>query len=460
MFVISSVKILRRSKRFYFTVMSLFVTLALSCALVASEWTVLVYVQAKNNLGPFALKNFSDMASIGSNDQVTMLVQWYQMTQQGIWRYKVEKGKMVLEECNPVDIDGCSANDLVDSMRWAVTKFPAQKYSLVLWDHGIGILDPLWGKTQPWRSGHNRIIEDESIIANNPRIQIDGLTIDKTMTFTKQLDMCVTTTQSSQRGILFNEQSKTYMNNQNLIQALNTIKTSVLNNKKIDLLGMDACLMAMLEVGYLARQYASVLVASQEVELANGWNYAAFMGSLSCKNTTAITAAQTIVGSYGAFYKDKIQFYTQSAINLDLVSQLKDNLNTIVTNFRACQQYDKAGLISLAKKARQQCQQFSAVNYVDLHSFYSELFNVLGSSNNQALVRSRACTDLKNVLTQGMRLVEQAVIANAAGSNLTRARGLSIYFPVGSIDASYPMTDFARESLWVSFVKELNGIAA
>ena len=297
------------------------------------EWTALIYVQANNNLSPYALKNFNDLISVGSNDTMTSLVQWYQPGQAGTWRYKVEKGKMVLEECNATPSDGSAAHDLVDAMRWAVTKHPAQKYSLVLWDHGIGIIDPAWGNHRPWASKDFLDI-DPDFVKNNPRIQISGLTVESAddlilTTTTQQLDTILTET--LQRGILFNEQSKTYMDNQNLSQALKDISTQVLKGKKIDLLGMDACLMAMVEISYLAHRYASILIASQEVELANGWNYAALGHLLSTKNTSASLIAQGIVKSYEQYYKDRVQFYTQSAINLELIDIVKDNIDLIIS---------------------------------------------------------------------------------------------------------------------------------
>ncbi len=423
-----------------------------------TEWTALVYVQAKNNLSPFALKNFSDMAAIGSNETVTTLVQWYQSGQQGVWRYKIEKGKMVLDECNPAPNEGCSATDLTDAMGWAARKYPAQKYSLILWDHGIGILDPAWGKREAWNT--KELLElDPDMLSINPRIQIDGITTDTAAAaeFVAAAETSFDHSITSTRGILFNEHSRTYMDNANLSQALSDIKTKVLRGKKIDLLGMDACLMAMVEVGYLAHQSANLMVASQEVELAHGWNYASLMSLLSTKNLSATGLASGIVQSYDLFYKNKVNFYTQSAINLSAMPSVKDTTNAVINAFRACQQYDAAGIRALAKQARHSCLQFSASSYVDLHSFYADFLASLNSAPPQKLKNTQALTMLKNTLTAGMKLIEQSVIANVTGNNTARAKGLSIYFPVTRIDGSYARTSFAQESLWYGFIQELLG---
>ena len=49
-----------------------------------------------------------------------------------------------------------------------------------------------------------------------------------------------------------------------LSYALSQIKDVL--GQKIDLVGMDACLMAMVEVAYEIKDYVNILVASQETE--------------------------------------------------------------------------------------------------------------------------------------------------------------------------------------------------
>src|SRR5579859_6177540 len=43
-----------------------------------ARWTILVYMQAANNLQPYSLKNIAQMASVGSNSDVNIVVQWKQ----------------------------------------------------------------------------------------------------------------------------------------------------------------------------------------------------------------------------------------------------------------------------------------------------------------------------------------------------------------------------------------------
>ncbi len=426
-----------------------------------AEWTVLIFAQANNSLHNFAHKNFNDMATFGSNKKLNLLVQWHQPKHEGTWRYKINKGKLNLEQCIKTPTDGSNVKDLVGSMQWAVQNYPAKKYCLILWNHGLGIIDPVWGNTSMRINPH--------ALRESPRIQLAGITQPELQA--QNLDLQLSSTQDNiatmntlhHRGILFNERTKTYMNNQQLSKALSEIKHKVLKNKKIDLLGMDACLMAMVEIGYQIRNYANYLVASQEVELAYGWNYKTLTASLHSATLSPVQLAQSIVTSYESLYKKQIQFYTQSAIDLTKINDLKTTIDNVITSFASCALADPQGFKTMLKKARNSCLRFSTASYIDLHSFFDETLKQAGITyernkninKNQKL--KNAVKELKQSLQIGKAMIEDTVIAHTAGRYYTRARGLSIYFPVKNIDRSYGRTEFASDSLWYSFLQNILG---
>lgn len=392
------------------------------------------------------------MATAAAGKDLNVLVQWHDPNHNGVWRYKIANGRMTLDTHLPVDIDGNSAKDLVDSMNWAVSKYPAKKYALILWNHGIGILDPAWGSQSMGFSRSKRT-------TFNPRAQLEGLTH---LDVQKKQGKIVSIKQREHRGILFNERTKTYMNNQTLSSALAAIKTTVLKNKKIDLIGMDACLMAMTEVCYQIRNYADYFVGSQEVELAFGWGYAPVVQRFTTK-PSALEAAQSIVQNYEKNYKDKINFYTQSAIDLNLMGELRDSINLVVQKLLTCRELDQRKTVSFLKQARNQTLQFSTSSYVDLHSFLQELQKTATpylskSTSHKSTEFDLALKALLEAIDISNKYIEQSVIANAAGKGLARARGLSIYFPSnGQIEHSYMYTDFIADCGWNNVILMTQG---
>src|SRR3990172_9807930 len=85
--------------------------------------------------------------------------------------------------------------------------------------------------------------------------------------------------------------------------------------RKVDLVGMDACLMTMIEIAYQIRDHACVLVGSEELEPGAGWLYAAILGDLAAKPTLGPEElGATIVRRYIESYEATGLDATQSAI--------------------------------------------------------------------------------------------------------------------------------------------------
>jgi len=72
-------------------------------------------------------------------------------------------------------------------------------------------------------------------------------------------------------------------------------------------------------------------------------------------------------------------------------------------------------------------------DYVDLGHLYSNM--LMHIEKNQ--LAGNEIERLLQLLTDGKNLIAQAVVANVTGTNHAHAKGISIYFPLKSIHASY-----------------------
>ena len=100
--------------------------------------------------------------------------------------------------------------------------------------------------------------------------------------------------------------------------------------RKVDVVGMDACLMTMIEVAYQLRDHAQVLVGSEEIEPGPGWPHAAILGDLTAR--PAMTAGElggTVVTRYVASYRHSGQLATQSAIDLGQLGDLVEAVDIL-----------------------------------------------------------------------------------------------------------------------------------
>jgi len=118
-----------------------------------AEWTIMVYMDGDNNLEPFAIDDFLEIAEVGSTDEVNIVVQLDRIHSTEGWddirfgdwadckRFYVEKDMEPVSD-NAVqhlgEIDMASPDELTDFISWATATYQAEKYMLVLWNHGDG----------------------------------------------------------------------------------------------------------------------------------------------------------------------------------------------------------------------------------------------------------------------------------------------------------------------------------
>ncbi len=113
-----------------------------------ARWTFLVYMDGDNDLELYVPTDLDEIEQAGSGDGVNVIVQADRIpgyaTGDGDWtgtrRYYMEhhpeRGVQtpVLEELGELDMG--DPDTLSDFLMWAAENYPAERYALVLWDHG------------------------------------------------------------------------------------------------------------------------------------------------------------------------------------------------------------------------------------------------------------------------------------------------------------------------------------
>lgn len=350
-------------------------------------WTIMVYISGDNNLSSYGLNDLNEMegAINGVSSNVIVLID--EDGDQNTKAYEVEydsngptnstivSTNIPLNNINSSWGDELNLGDgqtLTDFASWTMNSYPANHYALILWDHGSG-----WLKSA---------LVDEQIIKsvcwddfNGDHLEIDEL-------------------------------------RNSIIDIYNNT-----NNTIIDLLGMDACLMAMLEVYYQFYNYADVGVASEETEPGDGWEYAFLSELYSTPNMTAATLGTYIVDYYANSYSDgngnpsDVNNYTLSAFDINIlaglgisesVAQITNHLGNLLCSYM----YDNYSKINTAQN---NCSRFDnrwsqADDYIDLYDFADKMNdqNINSSINNwtqelmdridDAIIYEVAANDKKN----------------------------------------------------------------
>ena len=369
-------------------------------------WTIMIYLDADNNLESAGINDINEMEIVGSTPEVNIVVQvdripysvlaanneghlddssnsnWtntrrYYITQD-FDPYQISSDlKSELGELNMGD-----SQTLVDFASWAITEYPAKKYLLVIWNHGGGFRSPAYtAKDIAWddTSGGDKITMPE------------------------------------------------------LEYALSAISAQM--GKNIDIVGMDACLMAMTEVAYQIKDYADILVASEENEPGDGWPYDTILGQLVVNPTTSPEQLATdIVDKY--IYSYLSYDVTQSAIDLSYMNTLATQLS----NFALAIMSDPLTPKNVYINAAYSSQYYGDPDFIDLYDFCSKV--LIYSYNVQ--VKSIA-------LSIQQTLISSVVInSNFNGWSVSDSKGLSIYFPwyYAYNSNKYNSTNFAQDTFW------------
>jgi len=122
-----------------------------------SKWTVMVYMDADNDL--YYEQDLEEMERVRYTPQVQVVVQLDTFGYGGTYRYHIRGGNTpyegdlveTLPEQNMAD-----PATLRDFVIWAMRNYPAERYLLVLWDHGGG-----WLKRGPSSRGLSRRRNDQ-----------------------------------------------------------------------------------------------------------------------------------------------------------------------------------------------------------------------------------------------------------------------------------------------------------
>jgi hypothetical protein len=365
-------------------------------ALPSDDWTFMLYLDGDNPQEAAALDEFLEVASVGSTDDVNLLVQLDRITGYdtrfddwtGTRRYRVTNGMQPTASNALVDLGEVNMGDgqtLVDFVTWGMENYRADNYAVILWDPENGAQEPGLGPV---------------------------------------LDVAYDTTSAGDALDL-----------PEIRDALDTLTSS--GAKPVDLFGFDADLMSMVEVDAQLIPYAGIRVGSQETEPLDGWPYDTILAALVADSTMTPTdlATEIVTGYYASNGNDQ----TQSATDLGAAYA---TLLTKVDDFAVALLNGLATYTPQFITARANTQEFSEPAFIDLYDFAYQVSLAVSD------------TTIDNAANDLMTAVDNAVIFEQHGAGWPGAHGISIYFPrsFGDYNSNYDGSEgwfeFTADTHW------------
>lgn len=396
----------------------------------------MVYLAGDNNLERFGKRDLEEMKSVGSTDDVAVVAQFDTMADGVTRRYYVTPGANLASDV-VAELPETNTGDpatLLDFITWAADAYPARQYGLVLWNHGSG-----WKDDDIYQAAQRRGVDDE-ITTGTVRGAADGKA--GRALFRSTLDRMVQAAVETERAILFDDTSADFLDSQELRQVLQS--TAAVLGQPLDLLGMDACLMQMVEVAYQVRELCHVMVGSQEIEPADGWPYDAILSRLkAAPEMPPEELGRTIVDAYMRFYRRRPdQSVTQSAVGTADMPTLAAAVSEFGQALQAAVAADPR-IVNRVRSVLRQTQAFTDHDYVDLAHFAQ----VYAASDAEGDIGRSAGRVAELLMSRS-----SPVIAVGRSRQLSNATGLSVYLPGRSLSPLYGSLEFGRDTAWDDFL--------
>lgn len=360
------------------------------------KWTVLVYLNAANDLYPYATPNVDQMERVAYNPDVRFVVQWKESKRisgagvdfDGTRRYLVSSntnsglGSQLVQDLG-TNVDMGSAQTLRDFIAWGQQTYPADHYALIVWNHGNG-----WQRK----------------IQNLPKT----------------------------RAVSYDDDKGTYIDIWDLPSAL--------QGTHVDIFSFDACLMQMLEVASDIKGTCDYIATSEENTPGPGYPYdRIFKGFADNPNDTPSNLARNFVTGHVSYPPYQSLPVTQSVVDSTKVAAVESAVDGLANTLIA----HRAQLTTAVPALRS-----SLVKYADANDgrYYYDLIDlaqhIQSSSSFPADVQAAAGT----VVTA----TQAAVIWEGHTGSRSNSHGLAIDFSpstAGGLDY-YPNLNLAKVTHW------------
>jgi Clostripain family len=397
-------------------------------------WTFAVYMAGDNDLDKNAYLDLKEMKRVGSTATVNVVVQLDSASAGSrTTRYEITRGAASsLPKDAKASLGNTDTGDpksLIDFVTWVAKNYPAERYALVLWNHGEG-----WDDTDIFERAR-------TATGRLPRSQRMRHAFFRT-TVTRAAAATSGPT-SLTRAILIDDNAKDFLDDVEL-QHVARIAARRFGGK-IALFGMDACLMNQLEIAYQLRGCADCVVGSELTEPLDGWPYQQVLSRLAAKRTPdAASFAAGIVQDYAASYKGQGVSVTQSAVALKEVAGVAKAVDALA----------KALITAMRKPDVKEVIQIARLRTVHFDDNLSANVD-LGNFCERLDAAPKCPKTVKTAARSVLGALRRYVIRNGTrGSDVANAQGVSIYYPLDKISPLYVKhLDFAKRNAWTKFLR-------
>ncbi len=357
------------------------------------DWLIIIYSAGDNDLHQDLFNDLDELEEIGSNDNIDIVAIADQGNQGVQWKgakiLHLQKDEEIGKINSPTlenlgNVNMADPDFMSKKIGEIINKFPSKNVMVIISDHGSG-----------WQGA----IDDITPIFRNMKL--------------KQIK-----------------------------EAFK--KLTEIAGRKIDILGWDACLMGMFEVGYELKDYVKYMVASEQTIGAEGWPYKNIFAKIIKKLVKSYrneeenipeNLAKKIVKSCMDFPSIR----TLSAVDLSKSEELAKSVDELSLTILKYPEY-----FPTIRQIFINTQKFY-MGYRDLGHFL------------ELLQKSNVNQEIKEKASKTMEKLKEYVIQNYHNQEYPHAHGVSIEMPLNPRPYEYAKTDFAASTHWDEMYYKVTG---
>ncbi|MCK2212625.1 clostripain-related cysteine peptidase [Actinomadura sp. ATCC 31491] len=422
-----------------------------------ARWTLMVCFAGENDLSDAAGRDLEELRSAPAQDGVRVTA--FVRESGGRARHLVlgAGGERDHTEEAPGSGEPGDTRAMREFVRWAARRAPAERYALVLWNHGRGRraddLDRLYAEARGRRvrrdveSGYVRRAPRTAMSGEEPSfselVELAEHPAVARAVFTEPVKRLLTLPAEHERAAAARDGTLRALDAIELRELLAGVQQDL--GRPLDVLGLDACPMSDLEVCYEVREHVGVVVGAEEPEPAGCWPYGEIVAALAADpRADARSLGRIVVERYADRYRGTRHTVTQCAMDATRVEEFLREFHTLAGALRGQVRMNRSVVDSVQSVATRFAWDRSLV---DLRTM---CLGLVADSRTDPTLASVA-DKLLAMHQPGGFIVQEA----HQGEKVEDCGGLSVYFPMDrTISRYYADLGFARDTEWGEFLRE------
>ena len=398
-----------------------------------AELVIIEMFGGDNNLSAFVYEDLQEMAAGISGSKIAIIGIADLAGKPGsIVEVTPEGGIQVIETLG--EIDTGDPEVLHAFLVRALLTYPKARKAIGFWDHGTGVFDETDNSEKIMTRRINSVARENRSHSRPAR----------RLFFPKSR----TENDSETRGMLHDDTNGGVLTNLEAGAMLRAAFKDAGVEGKIDLIFSDTCLNGMIEVLDEVGSVAKAVVASQDLEPGDGWDYKRWLTKVAASKPA--TAEEWGKQAVDAFKEGYEPFPKKWPCTLGCFRSDHEITKYFGEMIAACRRANGHSAFVYLDHARAQSQNFAQRDTYDVRDFVEKV----------AVVAQQGLPEVAAAAQNVIKAYDAAKVHSInLGKFVTKSTGLSFYFPSSRSQmnrdlATYEKLAFARNSGWAAFLKE------